>query len=628
MGNNQEQTPDTARESNPPWIAPALFVLFSAILAIQIWHFYPFLSDDALISLRYARRLLQGHGLTWTEGIRVEGYSNLLWILLVAFISAFGFDLIDAARILGLIGMLTIIATILHTYLVKFAFRNLWFPLTLTLLFLTMSNPLSVWAIGGLETPLFAGLVAIAIAQMFRIIEQGNTSKAILRLSLTLGLLSVTRPDGLIFTATSVATLLCTGLADKKKPFARYILLLLVFPILFSCAQLFFRALYYGEIVPNVALIKISPSLQHFYLGWQYLTDGFGAMLPFSVVAAACLLSLVITAHTWTKGAYLLITTILWGSYVVFIGGDIFPAFRHMVPIIVVFAFALMEGTILLTKTFRDSSFPHFYPVSCGVGMVLVIVYVFVQSSSAQVDRAISERWEWDGKALGLTLNKAFAVHGPVVAVTAAGCVPYWSELPSLDMLGLNDYSLPRNPPKDFGNGSLGHELGNASYVIGKYPDLIVFHAGANPIDKIGDALMESSEFRTQYIPVPLGFSVENCPSAIIFCNKNSPKIGIQYSRELIEIPGFLFVGENVRAAIHNEKTLVAKLNKDDSATVVLDLERSLSWSVNVQVAVPDKIWSELKWEQGGLVVRLISRSETPVEIEKVVLQKTPIERL
>ena len=50
-------------------------------------HYYPFLSDDALISLRYASRLLQGKGLTWTDGPPVEGYSNLLWTLLGLFTS-------------------------------------------------------------------------------------------------------------------------------------------------------------------------------------------------------------------------------------------------------------------------------------------------------------------------------------------------------------------------------------------------------------------------------------------------------------------------------------------------------------------------------------------------------------
>ena len=50
-----------------------------------------FLCDDAFISFRYARNLLEGHGLVFNPGERVEGYTNLLWVLeLAALWGAFG----------------------------------------------------------------------------------------------------------------------------------------------------------------------------------------------------------------------------------------------------------------------------------------------------------------------------------------------------------------------------------------------------------------------------------------------------------------------------------------------------------------------------------------------------------
>ena len=38
------------------------------------------LTDDAFISFRYVRNLLEGHGLVFNPGERVEGYSNFLWV--------------------------------------------------------------------------------------------------------------------------------------------------------------------------------------------------------------------------------------------------------------------------------------------------------------------------------------------------------------------------------------------------------------------------------------------------------------------------------------------------------------------------------------------------------------------
>jgi arabinofuranosyltransferase len=40
------------------------------------------LFDDAMISMRYGRNLGQGYDLVWNPGSeRVEGYTNLLWVL-------------------------------------------------------------------------------------------------------------------------------------------------------------------------------------------------------------------------------------------------------------------------------------------------------------------------------------------------------------------------------------------------------------------------------------------------------------------------------------------------------------------------------------------------------------------
>src|SRR5690554_285805 len=126
-----------------------------AVLAAHAWRFLPFLSDDALISLRYAQRLLDGDGLTWTDGERVEGYSNLLWVLASALLGATGLDLIDTVRILGVLGMGAAVAA------VAWAGRG-WAGLPAAVL-LALCAPMAAWTVGGLEQPLVAGLLAWAL---------------------------------------------------------------------------------------------------------------------------------------------------------------------------------------------------------------------------------------------------------------------------------------------------------------------------------------------------------------------------------------------------------------------------------------------------------------------------------
>ena len=47
-------------------------------------HAYYFLCDDAFISFRYSRHLVDGLGLVWNPGEVVEGYTNFLWVLIAA----------------------------------------------------------------------------------------------------------------------------------------------------------------------------------------------------------------------------------------------------------------------------------------------------------------------------------------------------------------------------------------------------------------------------------------------------------------------------------------------------------------------------------------------------------------
>ena len=68
-----------------------IFLVLIALLWAHASFYLPFISDDALISMRYSQRLIEGRGLTWTDGSQpVEGYSNLLWVLLTALLGWLG----------------------------------------------------------------------------------------------------------------------------------------------------------------------------------------------------------------------------------------------------------------------------------------------------------------------------------------------------------------------------------------------------------------------------------------------------------------------------------------------------------------------------------------------------------
>jgi hypothetical protein len=83
--------------------------------------------------------------------------------------------------------------------------------------------------------------------------------------------------------------------------------------------------------------------------------------------------------------------------------------------------------------------------------------------------------WEWSGVAAGEWLEHAFGDTKPLLAVDAAGAVPYFSKLPCLDMLGICDRTIARTPfPADAGFVA-GHNRANGAYVLARAPDLVMF---------------------------------------------------------------------------------------------------------------------------------------------------------
>ena len=109
-----------------------------------------FLGDDAFISFRYARHLFAGHGLTWNPGERVEGYTNFLWVVLLAGGLGLGIDPETLSRALGIASGAAVL--VLAGW---FAKRRFGAPTMLAFLppaLLASNRSFAAWSTGGLET--------------------------------------------------------------------------------------------------------------------------------------------------------------------------------------------------------------------------------------------------------------------------------------------------------------------------------------------------------------------------------------------------------------------------------------------------------------------------------------------
>ena len=92
------------------WVTLGGILLFGVFSAWQ----KRWLCDDAFISFRYARNMVDGHGLVFNAGEYVEGYTNFAWTLLMAAGMGLGVEPEKLSMGLGLLSYALLILLLLY----------------------------------------------------------------------------------------------------------------------------------------------------------------------------------------------------------------------------------------------------------------------------------------------------------------------------------------------------------------------------------------------------------------------------------------------------------------------------------------------------------------------------------
>src|ERR1044071_2088878 len=105
-----KRRPVAPRQTNAPPVSQSsvslvTFLLSGSAIVFGLYRAVSlrWISDDAFITMRYVKNFLEGNGLVYNIGERVEGYTHFLWLLLVSAVSAIGFDPVDASIWLGIL---------------------------------------------------------------------------------------------------------------------------------------------------------------------------------------------------------------------------------------------------------------------------------------------------------------------------------------------------------------------------------------------------------------------------------------------------------------------------------------------------------------------------------------------
>jgi hypothetical protein len=386
--------------------------------------------DDAYISFRYARNLVQGHGLVYNPGERVEGYTNFLWVMLLAPFAALGLDL---ALVSIALTLSCLCATVGLTALLARRFspapERLSFSIASALL--ALNYVVASYGTSGLETMLGALLVLWAVERADRGAALSSGVLAILA--------TMTHPDHAIFYAALGATLLFSP--DRWRLLLRFALPFVALYVPYFA----WRWWYYGDFFPNTYYTK-SANLWYFTQGGRYLLiSGFSAGL---FVALPPAIFGVVRFRRLFIARFTAIATPLYLLYVAKIGGDFMlgrlllpilpPVFimaelgirslaqarRRWVHALAIAALGLFCTAAVPVRTIREGEkYRHladertFYPVAKYVPFSLNVVY-----------------WHW-----AEAFNKVFAklTRKPNLAMGSLGIVGYQTSLRMIDNYGL-----------------------------------------------------------------------------------------------------------------------------------------------------------------------------------------------
>ncbi len=455
----------------PAWLAPALLIVALTALA---WA-RRFVQDDAFISFRYADNWVRGNGLVFNPGEPVEGYTNFLWVLLIAVGLRLGVEPVLASYVLGVACFAGTLAATWRLALVVLGARR-WALLTVALLGLNTS--FCRYATGGLETQLQA--LTFALAAMLLAASGGRPTPAgLVALSLTCAASLLTRPDSALLVA---AAFLVVVVAGPRTP-ARLALLGLPFVVVVA-PWLAWKVQFYGGLLPNTFYAKAhSPTA--LFRG-AALVGGFFQVYNLVVFALLALAAApVLRRREHRPIALLALFVVGWLAYVVKIGGD-FMEFRFLVPVLplgfVVIGWELavlvtsralrvaLLGLVLCGLVYHDVFFDQEYARVPGVDPIPVL--------HAQVTRP-NASWAAIGQALG----RWFPPERPVtIAVTAAGAIPYYARLTTIDMLGLNDRWVAREGAQV--DRKAGHQKASTvAYLQQRGVNLVVGHPWPRPRD-------------------------------------------------------------------------------------------------------------------------------------------------
>jgi arabinofuranosyltransferase len=447
---------------------------------------YYVLFDDAMISMRYAYNLAHGLGLVWNAGERVEGFTNPLWVGMMALVHLLPLGLNQTGLAIQVLGGSFLTINLVFVRKVVEYFTDDLFAMLAAVGLTAFYAPLNSYGLLGMEVSL---LVLILTAVLWMILK--NSDRFSIWIYILLAISTLVRFD----MAVPYLVILITLLVVQKEQRRRHIIWGLGLLVFFLGVQTLARFTYYHAWLPNTYYLKVE--------GWPIslrILRGLYAFVQFAYYSNWVLfllpLSIFIFRRDWKVALPALVLT---GqiAYSVFVGGDAWEnhggANRYIVIAMPLFFILFGWSTVELLKLGANKlNVTRLSQVVWRTVFSILFIFSILNFNALIGDWKSIERWNLTRRpdyVAGSDNNLQIALAlenvtkpGASVAVVGAGTIPYL--LPdryAIDILGKTDPYIAHEKVKapmsiaDIPFMRPGHMKWDYAHTIGKLkPDVIV----------------------------------------------------------------------------------------------------------------------------------------------------------
>ena len=458
-----------------------LYILPGILLYSFFCYNLNFTQDDAYISYRFVQNFLDGNGLVFNIGERVEGFTNFGWVLYMIFLGKLSLNYILISKITGYIFGAGVIYLVFLIASQLEEFKNKILIILSSVYITASSQSLAYWAIAGLETSAFAFFA------LFSLYLYLNKNKLLPFVLITAVML---RPEGAL-----IAILFITIEFITSKKFPTFSFRSAIGAFILGIPYLAFKMYYYGDILPNSFYAKTGMTVTQLSNGLEYFVRFISHYGFYGI-------PLLIAIFLWKKLSKELKTVFLFTTcytiYLILVGGDVLKVHRFFIPIIglyaIVTAYAVSFLTQLIPKNIYKLVSVTLAILLCGLTYYLPNKFVkqynnleihFIDKMSIMADNIQSQD------------STNFSVALPTIGVFSYKLMGHHI----IDMLGLTDSTIAKHgePPIEGMQTTWKESKHNSAYILNFAPDYIMFSTGVKPSAPAEKALMLYPRFLQSY---------------------------------------------------------------------------------------------------------------------------------